>query len=137
MQYPTKLNHLFRHRTILYRYILLKTITQPYIGILLCLIITSLANGRKMRLVGLLGNHLFACPNHVPSPENERQLSTGLGLTTQVNEPQNDPRFDGQTPCYGQCFIVTIPSSCLRTCLGSLDLTVAMASTGCVTVMKS
>ena len=33
----------------------------------------------RERLVGLLGNQLFACPNHVPSRENERQLSTGLG----------------------------------------------------------
>ena len=27
---------------------------------------------------------MFACPNHVPSPEMERQLSTGLGLITQA-----------------------------------------------------
>ena len=38
----------------------------------------------RERLVGLLGNHLFT--NHVPSPENERQLSTGLGLITQTND---------------------------------------------------
>ena len=40
----------------------------------------------RERLVGLLGNHLFACPNHVLSPKNERQLSTGLGLITQANK---------------------------------------------------
>ena len=69
---------------------MLKTITQPYICILWCLIITSLATGRKMRLVGLLGNHLFACPNHVPSPK--MKLSTGLGLITQANKQNNSTR---------------------------------------------
>ena len=38
-----------------------------------------------MRLVGLLGNPLFPCPQHVPSPKDERHLSTGLGLMTQAN----------------------------------------------------
>ena len=44
-----------------------------------------------MRLVWLFGNQLFACPNHVPSPQNERQLSTSLGLITQAN---NENRFN-------------------------------------------
>ena len=40
----------------------------------------------RERLVGLLGNHLFTCPNQVPRLENERQLSTGLSLITHANK---------------------------------------------------
>ena len=76
---------------LLYKYLLLKTVSHIYIYFMLyCLIITPLPNGRKIRLVGALGNHVFTCPNHVPSPENERQLSTGLGLITQANKSKTE-----------------------------------------------